>query len=177
MKQNKVLSNNIEQSKKDIREANLQVDALNTLLICCKAITGDKKLFTLEEIESFIADKTGFKNVEASSDLLGVKDEFLFIKDYYSKEWRFRLQDFQFKKNLYSLGNLRDKIIESNTERITDEEQKMYEDCLEICNSFNKLKSDFEAIVNINPYSHSEISSIIFTRFIDKLRGVKDRFY
>lgn len=56
-----------------------------TKLIKCldniEVITGNRNIQSIAEIEQFICDKTNFKNVKLSSELLDVANEYSYLKD------------------------------------------------------------------------------------------------
>ena len=56
-----------------------------TKLIKCldniEIITNERKITTLAEIEKFICDKSNFKNVKLSSELLDIANEYSYLKD------------------------------------------------------------------------------------------------
>ena len=131
----------------------------------------------MDEIEEAILDRTGFENIEASADLLNLKDEFNFIKNYFSQEWDYEPKDFQFKNGLYSIGNLRDIIIEEHTERITDSEQKIYNNYKKILDEFNNMMKEVGSVVDIDVYGKRDASSINLHRLINKLRDVRERTF
>jgi len=84
-------NNNIEISfnqvafENQINSLSQNVDKYKKLLNAIEKITGVRELKTLKEVEEFICEKSGFKNILLSATLLEVSDEYRFIEANHNK--------------------------------------------------------------------------------------------
>ena len=86
MKNNKVvISINQIALENQINSLSQNVDKYKKLLNAIEKITGVRELKTLKEVEEFICEKSGFKNILLSATLLQVSDEYRFIEANHNK--------------------------------------------------------------------------------------------
>jgi len=64
-----------------INSLHLNINKLIKCLDNIEVITGNRSLQSLAEIEKFICDKTNFKNVKLSSELLNVSNEYNYLEN------------------------------------------------------------------------------------------------
>ena len=62
-----------------LKDLKLNLRKLEQALECIEQIIGVRELKTLDEVEKFITDKTGFQNVIASAELLNVLQQFVYL--------------------------------------------------------------------------------------------------
>lgn len=77
-----ILEFNEKQYFESLKDLNLNLRKLEQALECIEQITGARELKTLDEVEKFITDKTGFQNVIASAELLNVLQQFVFLQNH-----------------------------------------------------------------------------------------------
>lgn len=125
-------------------EAGVKVlnDNLNKVKKCQTAIlkiTGNDKLVSLEEIELFITDKTGFKNVMMSATLLEVGSEYEFL------ETNLDILDLTYIEFNNNIATLKDSVTEdvktANTTYLKDSLVADYELLLKVTELLNKLSN------------------------------------
>jgi hypothetical protein len=86
MKNNKVvISINQIALENQINSLSQNVEKYKNLLNAIEKIVGVRELKTLKEVENFICEKSGFKNILLSATLLEVGDEYRFIEANHNK--------------------------------------------------------------------------------------------
>ena len=76
------ISFNDAEYQKAFKELQLNLRKFEQCLECIEQITGVRELQTLDEVEKFITDKTGFQNVIASAELLNVLQQLVYLQNH-----------------------------------------------------------------------------------------------
>jgi len=71
--------------EKAVQQLNNAAAIYNKALDCFQAITGERKIQQIEELESYIKSKTGFSNIKMSATLLDLNAEYTFLSEWLSK--------------------------------------------------------------------------------------------
>ena len=132
-----------------------------TKLIKCldniEVITGNRNTQTIAEIEKFICDKTNFKNVKLSSELLDIANEYSYLKDNLNT---INYEVIEYKDNIpFTKESVLNQIKESHITYLQDQLIKDYDllnKSAEILNKLsnpalvNCLKSDYAGRYSVN---------------------------
>ena len=132
-----------------------------TKLIKCldniEKITGNRNTQTITEIEKFICDKTNFKNVKLSSELLDIANEYSYLKDNLNT---INYEVIEYKDNIpFTKESVLNQIKESHITYLQDQLIKDYDllnKSAEILNKLsnpalvNCLKSDYAGRYSVN---------------------------
>jgi len=78
----------------DYEKLHNEVKKIEKIIDCIEMITGKRELVSIEEIDSVIEKRTGFKNIELASDLVGLKNEYLYVREQINSiDWEFIKMD------------------------------------------------------------------------------------
>jgi hypothetical protein len=77
-----ILEFNEKQYFESLTDLKLNLRKLEQALECIEQITGVRQLQTIDEVEKFITDKTGFQNVIASAELLNVLQQLVYLQNH-----------------------------------------------------------------------------------------------
>lgn len=140
MKNKTIVSFNQLQYEIDTNRLKKEMQKIASVLDSIEAITGTRKLTTLENINSVIFSKTNFSNIELASDLIGLKADYLNIKN-----------------NIHSLlldvaeiseaGEVKlkasevDAVKETHTTYLKDSLETDFKTLQEVCKAVNKLQN------------------------------------
>jgi len=76
------ISFNDTQYNESLKSLQLNLRKLEQCLNSIQEITGSKELITLEEINKFICNRTGFENVLASAELLNLMQPYIYLDNH-----------------------------------------------------------------------------------------------
>jgi len=140
MKNNKVvISINQIALENQISSLSQNVDKYKKLLYAVEKITGVRELKTLKEIEEFICEKTGFKNILLSATLLEVGEEYKFIEANHNKV---NLEVLEINgDNVATKKSILEQVKEDATSYLDDQFLDEYETLQKACDELNKLKN------------------------------------
>ena len=126
----------------ELQTKKTQIEIYNQLLKCIESITSIKELKSLDEIDTFIKEKTGFANVQMSASLLGIEAEYKFISENVNK---LDLSDFLIANDKSSI-ELKSDVIEALKEKhttyLTADKEAIYK----------KLNSAIKLLNELHPY-------------------------
>lgn len=144
----------LETNLKSLQE---NVIRYRTYLDAVEHITGKREFQTIEQIETFIKNKTSFSNVILSAGLLEVVESHKFIKDSYSK---INLEVLQIDEDLITTKqSVLDQCKIDATEYLKEDFMTEYNTLLKACielnklsnpNSSNFLKRDYNGQYSVN---------------------------
>lgn len=78
----------------DYEKLHNEIKKIEKVMDYLELISGKRELITIGEVASIIEKKTGFKNIELASDLIGMKNEYLYlINNLSSIDWEFIKMD------------------------------------------------------------------------------------
>lgn len=76
------ISFNDKEYNESVKSLQLNLRKLEQCLNSIEEITGSKELKTLEEINKFICNRTGFENVLASAELLNLMQPYIYLENH-----------------------------------------------------------------------------------------------
>jgi hypothetical protein len=82
MKEKIILEFDEKKYFESLKDLKLNLRKLEQALECIEQIVGVRELKTLDEVEKFITDKTGFQNVIASAELLNVLQQLVYLQNH-----------------------------------------------------------------------------------------------
>lgn len=133
--------------KKELAELNNELKQLNEAVSCSKEIhQGEPQKLSIEKIQERIQERTGFPNVLAGANLLGLEDEYTFIRNTL-KEAK-HLDKFEFVKDQYiipptSLETLKDKY----TTYLSEEKEQAYKKIKKAVDTLNEFPTAINRVV------------------------------
>lgn len=140
-----------------INSLQLNINKLIKCLDNIEVINGNRNLQSLAEIEKFICDKTNFKNVKLSSELLDIANEYSYLKDNLNT---INYEVIEYKDNIpFTKESVLNQIKESHITYLQDQLIKDYDllnKSAEILNKLsnpalvNCLKSDYAGRYSVN---------------------------
>lgn len=141
----------------DYERLHNEIKKIEKVMDYLELISGKRELITIEEVASIIEKKTGFKNIELASDLIGMKNEYLYlINNLSSINWEFiKMEKGIPKFNPEVLVFLKDKHTTYLREDL-EEEYKVLVKVVEAANMLNNpnngryLKVDYNGRYSIN---------------------------
>ena len=119
-----------------VQQTKREAKKLSEMTKLIQSISESKEIKTIAELEAWVQDKTGFKNISFGADSLGLKEGYVSVKNM-SKDISLSLDD------LTPLHELKKDVIES-----IENEFKVYytKEELKIRNHFIKVKEIFETL-------------------------------
>ena len=119
-----------------VQQTKREAKKLSEMTKLIQSISESKEIKTIAELEAWVQDKTGFKNISFGADSLGLKEGYVSVKNM-SKDISLSLDD------LTPLHELKKDVIES-----IENEFKVYytKEELKIRNHFIKVKEMFETL-------------------------------
>ena len=140
-----------------INSLQLNINKLIKCLDNIEVINGNRNLQSLAEIEKFICDKTNFKNVKLSSELLNIANEYKYLENNLNS---INHEVIEYKDNVpFTKESVLNQVKESNTTYLKEQFLQDYEllkKASEILNKLsnsalvNCLKSDYNGKYTIN---------------------------
>ena len=129
-----------------VQQTKREAKKLSEMTKLIQSISESKEIKTIAELEAWVQDKTGFKNISFGADSLGLKEGYVSVKNM-SKDISLSLDD------LTPLNELKKDVIES-----IENEFKVYhtKEELKIRNHFIKVKEMFETL----PIEYRHSSSV-----------------
>jgi hypothetical protein len=82
MKEKIILEFDEKKYFESLKDLKLNLRKLEQALECIEQIVGVRELKTLDEVEKFITDKTGFQNIIASAELLNVLQQLVYLQNH-----------------------------------------------------------------------------------------------
>jgi translation elongation factor EF-G len=126
----------------ELQTKKTQIEIYNKLLNCIESITSIRELKSLDEIDTFIKEKTGFANVQMSASLLAIEAEYKYIAENVNK---LDLSDFLIANNKSSI-ELKTDVVEALKEKyttyLTADKEAIYK----------KLNSAIKLLNELHPY-------------------------
>ncbi len=147
---------NIEIEKAHLKE---HISIIKNLSKCFEDITGKKEITSITDIENTIKEKSGFIHIESSAKLLGILDQYNYIKDHIN------LIDFK-KFNIsedYNVVEIKESVLEeikeANTSYLRSEMLPVYKTLLEAVKKLNSvsnlhhkaIKQKYDGSFEVNP--------------------------
>lgn len=158
MKNKTVISFNQLQYEIDVNKLKREMQKIASVLDSIEAITGTRKLTTLEKINSVIFTKTNFSNIELASDLIGLKDDYLNIKNNIHS-LRLDIADISEAGEVTVKASELDTLKETHTIYLKDSLETDLKVLQEVCKAVNKLnnpnnakylKADYKGEYSVN---------------------------
>ena len=140
MKNKTVISFNQLQYEIDVNKLKREMQKIASVLDSIEAITGTRKLTTLEKINSVIFTKTNFSNIELASDLIGLKADYLNIKNNIHS-LRLDVAEISEAGEVTALAAELDAIKETHTTYLKDSLEADLKTLQEVCKAVNKLQN------------------------------------
>ena len=140
MKNKTIVSFNQLQYEIDTNRLKKEMQKIASVLDSIEAITGTRKLTTLEKINSVIFTKTNFSNIELASDLIGLKDDYLNIKNNIHS-LRLDIADISEAGEVILKASELDAIKEAHTTYLKDSLETDLKVLQEVCKAVNKLQN------------------------------------
>lgn len=139
MKDKIQISFNAPQYEVNIKSLQENVVRYRTYLDACQHITEKREFQTIEQIETFIKNKTSFSNVLLSAGLLEVVESYKFIKDSYTK---INIEVLQIDEDVITTKqSVLEQVKEDSTLYLDEVYMTEYNTLLKACNELNKLQS------------------------------------
>ena len=140
MKNKTIVSFNQLQYEIDTNRLKKEMQKIASVLDSIEAITGTRKFTTLEKINSVIFTKTNFSNIELASDLIGLKDDYLNIKNNIHS-LRLDIADISEAGEVILKASELDAIKEAHTTYLKDSLETDFKTLQEVCKAVNKLQN------------------------------------
>ena len=140
MKNKTIVSFNQLQYEIDTNRLKKEMQKIASVLDSIEAITGTRKFTTLEKINSVIFTKTNFSNIELASDLIGLKDDYLNIKNNIHS-LRLDIADISEAGEVILKASELDAIKEAHTTYLKDSLEADLKTLQEVCKAVNKLQN------------------------------------
>ena len=139
------ISFNDTQYNESLKSLQLNLRKLEQCLNSIQEITGSKELITLEEINKFICNRTGFENVLASAELLNLMQPYIYLDNHLNTI------NHDVLENDNGIYKIKDSVInelkEANTSYLSDEFIADYNLLSKAITHLNKLSSP--SLVNV----------------------------
>jgi hypothetical protein len=143
-----VLSFNQVGFEKAIEQKKESLNIYNKLLISFEIITAEKSILNLEQLDSFIQAKTGFANIQMSSQLLGIESEYNYIQQNAN---RYDLSEFVLNNDKVAI-ELKKEVVDALKEHFTTYLDKDKEKV------FIKLQKALDLLNELHPYTFKAVT-------------------
>ena len=140
MKNKTVISFNQLQYEIDVNKLKREMQKIASVLDSIEAITGTRKLTTLENINSVIFSKTNFSNIELASDLIGLKADYLNIKNNIHS-LLLDVAEISEAGEVTLKASEVDAVKETHTTYLKDSLETDFKTLQEVCKAVNKLQN------------------------------------
>ena len=158
MKNRTIISYNQLQFEIDTNKLKSEINKICAVLDSIEAITGIRRMTTLENINSVIFSKTNFSNIELASDLIGLKDDYLNVKNNIHS-LRLDIADISEAGEVTVKASELDALKETHTIYLKDSLETDLKVLQEVCKAVNKLnnpnnakylKADYKGEYSVN---------------------------
>jgi hypothetical protein len=140
MKNKTIVSFNQLQYEIDTNRLKKEMQKIASVLDSIEAITGTRKLTTLENINSVIFSKTNFSNIELASDLIGLKADYLNIKNNIHS-LLLDVAEISEAGEVTLKASEVDAVKETHTTYLKDSLETDFKTLQEVCKAVNKLQN------------------------------------
>lgn len=151
------------QFEKHLKDETLKADKLNKALELIKLITDSKvSTINIEDLNSFLNDATGFRNVGMSASALNLDEEYQLITEasQLTSEYIF-LKDGKYVVDEYSLKDF-------YTDFLTDAELEIYNTLLKALKILNNIDFRYYQCINKNGIDKRTLRTITSVFFLNR---------
>jgi hypothetical protein len=145
-KLNTIVYQDVESINREIEYINSQIPAIKTFKmalqrindVCGTSIKTDNYIFL--DVEKALTEKAKFPNSRKCAELLDLESEYIFLSEYsfplYINPENDSIEDY-----------VKEDIVEKHTQRLSDEDEKLFQELLIVCEKINSIET-----VNPNRY-------------------------